>query len=70
MSTNIVAITLREAPWQNLADDIVIDKASLEPVLQEGRMTQKESNRPLKAVLQFDEGVCSGFRGVAEFNRR
>ena len=36
MSTNILAITLREAPWQNLADDIVIDKASLEPVLQEG----------------------------------
>jgi molecular chaperone HtpG len=30
MSTNIVAITLGEAPWQNLADDIVIGKDILE----------------------------------------
>lgn len=30
MSTNIVPITLRDAPWQNLADDIVIGKDILE----------------------------------------
>ena len=30
MSTNIVPITLREAPWQNLADEIVIGKDILE----------------------------------------
>src|SRR5215475_3131612 len=30
MSTNIVPITLREAPWQGLADDIVIGKDILE----------------------------------------
>src|SRR5262245_16032473 len=30
MSTNIVPITLREAPWQTLADEIVIGKDILE----------------------------------------
>jgi hypothetical protein len=30
MSTNIVPITVREAPWQNLADEIVIGKDILE----------------------------------------
>jgi Histidine kinase-, DNA gyrase B-, and HSP90-like ATPase len=30
MSTNIVPITLREAPWQNLADEIIIGKDILE----------------------------------------
>ena len=30
MSTNIVPITLREAPWQGLADEIVIGKDILE----------------------------------------
>jgi hypothetical protein len=30
MSTNIVPITLREAPWQNLANEIVIGKDILE----------------------------------------
>ena len=30
MSTNIVPITLRETPWQNLADEIIIGKDILE----------------------------------------
>src|SRR5664279_1793940 len=30
MSSNIVPITLREAPWQNLANEIVIGKDILE----------------------------------------
>ena len=30
MSTNIVPITLRESPWQNLASEIVIGKDILE----------------------------------------
>ena len=30
MSTNIVPITIREAPWQGLADEVVIGKDILE----------------------------------------
>ena len=67
MSTNIVPITLREAPWQGLADDIVIGKDILELLSSSMYVDPMTIYREYvqNAADSIDEARAGGYWGKA-----
>jgi hypothetical protein len=71
MSTNIVAITTREIPWQNLAEEIVIGKDILELVSSSMYVDPMTIYREYvqNAADSIDEARAAGFLGPSESGR-
>jgi molecular chaperone HtpG len=68
MSTNIVPITLRETPWQTLADDIVIGKDILELLSSSMYVDPMAIYREYvqNAADSIDEARATGLLGAGE----